>query len=186
MKTRMMIMGFVVGVLMVGTALAHEGEKGKENESHEAMPSSIPGIWEEIQEHEAMLKETIAAGKLDQVHETAYEVRDMVKALSSKSTTLAPESLKNVKSGSERIAEIASQLDNYGDAGDKAKTQEQFQKLTKELAFIQSQYPAGVLGAKGSPAQNQPVIYTCPMHPEVQQPAPGNCPKCGMKLQPKK
>lgn len=27
-------------------------------------------------------------------------------------------------------------------------------------------------------------IYTCPMHPEVRQPAPGNCPKCGMTLEP--
>ena len=27
-------------------------------------------------------------------------------------------------------------------------------------------------------------IYTCPMHPEVRQNAPGNCPKCGMTLQP--
>jgi Cu+-exporting ATPase len=28
------------------------------------------------------------------------------------------------------------------------------------------------------------VIYTCPMHPEVQQPGPGSCPKCGMALEP--
>ncbi len=27
-------------------------------------------------------------------------------------------------------------------------------------------------------------IYTCPMHPEVRQPGPGNCPKCGMALEP--
>ncbi|MBX3656144.1 MAG: heavy metal translocating P-type ATPase [Ramlibacter sp.] len=27
-------------------------------------------------------------------------------------------------------------------------------------------------------------IYTCPMHPEVQQDRPGNCPKCGMTLEP--
>jgi Cu+-exporting ATPase len=26
-------------------------------------------------------------------------------------------------------------------------------------------------------------IYTCPMHPEVQQDHPGNCPKCGMTLE---
>ena len=26
------------------------------------------------------------------------------------------------------------------------------------------------------------VIYTCPMHPEIQSSKPGNCPKCGMKL----
>jgi len=28
-------------------------------------------------------------------------------------------------------------------------------------------------------------IYTCPMHPEVQQEHPGDCPKCGMALEPK-
>lgn len=27
-------------------------------------------------------------------------------------------------------------------------------------------------------------LYTCPMHPEVQQDHPGNCPKCGMTLEP--
>ena len=28
------------------------------------------------------------------------------------------------------------------------------------------------------------IIYTCPMHPEVQQDHPGPCPKCGMALEP--
>ena len=28
-------------------------------------------------------------------------------------------------------------------------------------------------------------IYTCPMHPEVEQVGPGQCPKCGMALEPK-
>jgi len=27
-------------------------------------------------------------------------------------------------------------------------------------------------------------VYTCPMHPEVRQDHPGNCPKCGMTLEP--
>jgi len=31
---------------------------------------------------------------------------------------------------------------------------------------------------------SQKIIYTCPMHPEVQQETPGNCPKCGMSLEP--
>lgn len=26
--------------------------------------------------------------------------------------------------------------------------------------------------------------FTCPMHPEIRQPRPGNCPKCGMTLEP--
>ena len=28
------------------------------------------------------------------------------------------------------------------------------------------------------------VMYPCPMHPEIRQPAPGSCPKCGMALEP--
>jgi Cu+-exporting ATPase len=37
------------------------------------------------------------------------------------------------------------------------------------------------------PAQEPAVagtVYTCPMHPEVRQDRPGNCPKCGMTLEP--
>jgi P-type Cu+ transporter len=29
------------------------------------------------------------------------------------------------------------------------------------------------------------VTWVCPMHPEIEQPGPGSCPKCGMKLEPK-
>ncbi|MBU4344599.1 MAG: heavy metal translocating P-type ATPase [Proteobacteria bacterium] len=31
---------------------------------------------------------------------------------------------------------------------------------------------------------NESSTYTCPMHPEIQQQGPGNCPKCGMALEP--
>lgn len=32
--------------------------------------------------------------------------------------------------------------------------------------------------------QTEGVIYTCPMHPQVRQIGPGNCPICGMALEP--
>ncbi|GJL71432.1 MAG: copper-translocating P-type ATPase [Nitrosomonas sp.] len=35
-----------------------------------------------------------------------------------------------------------------------------------------------------SPSVSADIIYTCPMHPEVQQNGPGNCPMCGMALEP--
>lgn len=47
-------------------------------------------------------------------------------------------------------------------------------------------YAPGSQGKSGAgPEATQPgTIYTCPMHPEVQQDHPGNCPKCGMTLEP--
>jgi Cu+-exporting ATPase len=35
-----------------------------------------------------------------------------------------------------------------------------------------------------TPAAPEGTTYTCPMHPEIRQPAPGNCPICGMALEP--
>ncbi|MDX1566027.1 MAG: HAD-IC family P-type ATPase, partial [Phycisphaeraceae bacterium] len=34
------------------------------------------------------------------------------------------------------------------------------------------------------PPADPEAIYTCPMHPEVRQKGPGDCPKCGMALEP--
>ena len=36
-----------------------------------------------------------------------------------------------------------------------------------------------------APAADAGAIYTCPMHPEIEQIGPGACPKCGMDLEPK-
>ena len=41
--------------------------------------------------------------------------------------------------------------------------------------------PAPLRAAEAAPPGT---IYTCPMHPEVRQDHPGNCPKCGMTLEP--
>ncbi|WP_350017039.1 heavy metal translocating P-type ATPase [Rhodanobacter sp. IGA1.0] len=45
--------------------------------------------------------------------------------------------------------------------------------------------PAKYLGERQpAPAAPAGTVYTCPMHPEVQQVGPGHCPKCGMALEP--
>lgn len=58
----------------------------------------------------------------------------------------------------------------------------------------ESTHTAHVHGAPASPATPRAsppdidgaaeTIYTCPMHPEIRRSAPGNCPICGMALEP--
>jgi heavy metal translocating P-type ATPase len=45
-------------------------------------------------------------------------------------------------------------------------------------------HPHGRPGAKDGAGGGAGVVYTCPMHPEIRQIGPGNCPKCGMALEP--
>jgi Cu+-exporting ATPase len=47
--------------------------------------------------------------------------------------------------------------------------------------------PEAYLGERPKPTRAAPdeAIYTCPMHPEVEQVGPGYCPICGMALEPK-
>lgn len=40
------------------------------------------------------------------------------------------------------------------------------------------------ISLKSVSVQKGKAIYTCPMHPEVKQDKPGDCPKCGMPLEP--
>ncbi|MBA4224953.1 MAG: hypothetical protein C0458_29890, partial [Methylobacterium sp.] len=48
--------------------------------------------------------------------------------------------------------------------------------------------PTAYAGHKAESSAANPApegtIYTCPMHPQIRQPGPGNCPICGMALEP--
>src|SRR5512133_2066981 len=52
----------------------------------------------------------------------------------------------------------------------------------------QHQHGAAPVNGTSQPAPTsapaQGTVYTCPMHPQIRQPAPGNCPICGMTLEP--
>jgi Cu+-exporting ATPase len=43
---------------------------------------------------------------------------------------------------------------------------------------------AAPITAALAPEVQAGAVYTCPMHPEIRQDQPGNCPKCGMTLEP--
>jgi P-type Cu+ transporter len=56
-------------------------------------------------------------------------------------------------------------------------------KCMDKFRAAPQQYTGDAKPAPMSPAP-EGTIYTCPMHPEIRQPEPGNCPICGMTLEP--
>ena len=91
-----------------------------------------------------------------------------------------------VKAAFERIGEIDILVNNAGRAARKPAVDLQKSEwdavldlnLTATFLCSRLAHPHMVPAA--------PVVaeYTCPMHPEVRSPKPGNCPKCGMALVP--
>lgn len=63
-----------------------------------------------------------------------------------------------------------------------------FEPFERYVAPEPAEDPHAGHGAHGDPGHAPAAgdVYTCPMHPEVKRNAPGNCPKCGMKLVPAK
>jgi Cu+-exporting ATPase len=57
--------------------------------------------------------------------------------------------------------------------------------LGHEVHFCSAHCREKFVSGQAQPAPAGPVEYTCPMHPEVVQAGPGDCPICGMALEPR-
>ena len=63
-----------------------------------------------------------------------------------------------------------------------AKCKDRFAADPQQYATPRTDRPAARVEAQ--PVGPAGTIYTCPMHPEIRETAPGNCPICGMALEP--
>ena len=127
-----------IGFTGLGTtnALAEEGHEHKVGEKVK-IPETVEGIWKEIHAHHAELKGIVEKKQLDKVHEAAFEIRDLSKALVPK----APVDKKTqVESTVKNIARLAENLDASGDANDQAKTEANLKKLDGLIKVLQAQF----------------------------------------------
>lgn len=178
MKTKTLLaMGLcaAIGLMSLTTAtraLADDKDKDEKAEKVK-IPDTVEGIFKAIHEDHMELAETVKNKKLADVHHHAFAIRDLANALPAKT---AADKKKQVEGTVKNIAKLAGDLDESGDANDQAKTEANLKKLDGLIKVLETQF--GIKPAVGDHAQQ----YTCPMHEDVVKDAPGDCPKCGMKL----
>jgi Cu+-exporting ATPase len=57
-------------------------------------------------------------------------------------------------------------------------------KREQSLSSSEIEQPSTVVPVQQPAARQESDVYTCPMHPEIVREGPGECPKCGMALEP--
>lgn len=104
------------------------------------LPTTIPAIWEAIDQHAAAINKALASNQLDTIHQHAFAIRDLVKALPDLSKNLSQEQLKELQQNVGYTEQLAKRLDKTGDANDKEGTEANWQKLQKVLIQIRANY----------------------------------------------
>lgn len=104
-------------------------------------PEGAKAVWSAVRGKEADLGDLIKSKKLDTVHETAFSIRDLVATLPAKSTGLTTEQIAKLNQQVKFVAALAGRLDEAGDKGDQAATEENFRKLQSVLDSIEKLYP---------------------------------------------
>ena len=101
-----------------------------------AIPDTADGIWQAIDTHRSELKAVIDSGALTTVHHHAFAIRDLVVALPAHSPSLSAEDLAKLEGEVKFVTTLADRLDESGDAGDKAASQTNYDKLVAVLDGI--------------------------------------------------
>ncbi|MBC7445536.1 MAG: heavy metal translocating P-type ATPase [Polaromonas sp.] len=89
-----------------------------------------------------------------------------------------PTDLKDLVCGMAVTAQSDHQLTHEGRSYYFCSAKCQGKFAENPLQYLAPAAPPGTAPAAAG------TIYTCPMHPEIRQDHPGNCPKCGMTLEP--
>lgn len=114
----------LLGITVIFGSHSRTGRATEVEESAQtAIPPTVTGIWNAIDDETAALTQVIQANKLDDVHHHAFAIRDLVRALPGHSQGLATDQLQKIKAQVKFVDILATRLDQTGDAKDKPGTQ---------------------------------------------------------------
>jgi len=131
----------------------HKGHdhKGDDHSQHEhgehkkKSPKTLKKLWQAIQKKHKHLEKTIHGEKLDKVHDLAFEIRDLLKAMPKKSKILDKEKMKSLIGSVKRANEVVDLIHEYADGKDQKNTEKQSHRLTKLLSYVKTLYPKNAL-----------------------------------------
>lgn len=139
--TRALVAILTLALPAVIAARTPAGEEQELSHKDAPVPTNAVGIWKAIDGHVKELEELVATGNLKQVHEHAFAIRDLVRALPEHSAALAAEARTRVSANVKFVDTLAARLDESGDANDKTATASNLKKLEDVLARIRVEYP---------------------------------------------
>jgi hypothetical protein len=117
---------------------------------------------------EAMEKSTSAES------ETAASLPEQLEELKQQSVMIFGERRRQVE---EKSQQLQRSVGDWSVTSDPAKRRTLITEARKTWATIKAQYPREAL-------QVLPPLWSCPMHQDLMLRGPGNCPTCGMPLEP--
>ncbi len=128
-------MGLCAAIGLLSSQPVTAQDKAEHGEAHETIkiPDTVDGIIKEIDKHHKELTETVKTGKLSEVHQHAFAIRDLAKALPAKAN---PDMKKMVENAVKKVSQLAEDLDKSGDAGDQAKTEANLKKFDAAIKTL--------------------------------------------------
>ena len=125
-------------ILLCGTTVISPAQASED--ATVPIPATSSAIWLAIGQQVAVLNKAIQTEIFDEVHHSAFAIRDLVAALPARSGSLSHDKLAQVKKNVQFVATLAQRLDVTGDAKDKAGAESNFKKLQGVLSAIRADY----------------------------------------------
>ncbi len=127
--------------VLPGGGHAHGSEPGHADSHGEhggkvEIPETTVAIIAEVDEQLGALDNVVAGGKLEQVHEIAFAIRDLLVALPGTMGSVSPDASAPLETALGKIRQQAALLDKYGDAGNAAQTKTVLVKFKSEIEGI--------------------------------------------------
>lgn len=181
--SKIIVLGALIVVLFSSSKATgvHDGEGTNQAEQvkapgKEALALSIGDAWDVIQTATSKINELVVRKNLKPIHAEVEQIQAAIGVMQHKSAGTLDEAHKSrAEAALRQTSTLAGNLHVFADAGDQLKTESELTKLQRVLKLVAVQYPPESL-------QASPLVFACPMHPEVTDTHASSCPKCGMQL----